>query len=429
MARAVLPSDQRVPAILGGPPAFPKGLPLVRPSVPNAEAVANDLRRILESRHLTNGPHVRRLEERAAEYLDVRHCVAVASCTAGLMLVIRAAELTGDVIVPSFTFAATAHSVAWNGLRPVFADIDPGTLTLSPQAVRRSVGVRTSAILATHVYGTPCDVEGLAAVALEHGIRLFFDAAHAFGSRRQGKPVGGFGHAEVFSLSPTKVMIAGEGGIIATNDDVLAERCRIGRDYGNPGDYDCIFVGLNARMSEIHAALALRSLEGLDERLKVRNTLASAYRAALAELPGISFPEVPEGSKSTFKDFTILVDPDAFGLDAAELGRALAAEGVETRRYYAPPVHTMRAYRYLNGRNGHLPVTEQISPRVLTLPLWSDMTESHLVSVSDAIDGIYRAARREKFPTFAGEKIRRPQDGRAGFHAYGDGGSEGGRDG
>jgi dTDP-4-amino-4,6-dideoxygalactose transaminase len=427
MAQAMLPSD-RLPAILGGPPAFPEGLPLVRPSLPDAEVLANDLRRILDSRTLTNGPYVRELEDRAAEYLGVRHCVAVASCTAGLMLVIRASELSGDVIVPSFTFAATAHAVAWNGLRPVFADIDAETLTLSPRAVRRAVGVRTSAILATHVFGTPCDVEGLAAAALEHGIRLFFDAAHAFGSRRQGKPVGGFGHAEVFSLSPTKVMVAGEGGIIATNDDVLAERCRIGRDYGNPGNYDCLFVGLNARLSEIHAALGLRSLEGLEERLQVRNRLARAYQAALAEVPGISFPQVPEGSRSTFKDFTILVDLDGFGLDAAQLGQALAAEGVETRRYYAPPVHTMRAYRYLNGRNGHLPVTEQISARVLTLPLWSDMTESHLLRVAEAISEIHLAAPRENFPPEVGEKIRRPQDGGAGPRAYGERGSEGGPD-
>jgi dTDP-4-amino-4,6-dideoxygalactose transaminase len=147
----------------------------------------------------------------------------------------------------------------------------------------------------------------------------------------------------------------------------------------------------------------------------------------LAELPGISFPQVPEGSRSTFKDFTILVDPDAFGLDAAHLAQALAAEGVETRRYYAPPVHTMRAYRYLNGRNGHLPVTEQISARVLTLPLWSDMTESHLLRVAEAIGGIHRAARLENFPPVAGEKIPRLQDGPAGLRAYGNGGSEGGR--
>ncbi|MGH2572273.1 MAG: DegT/DnrJ/EryC1/StrS family aminotransferase [Actinomycetota bacterium] len=387
-----LPSD--LPAMLGGPPAFPEGVPLVRPSVPDIEGLTQDLRTILESRTLTNGSFVRELERRAAEYLGVRHCVAVASCTSGLMLLLRAADLSGDVIVPSFTFAATVHAVAWNGLRPVFADIDPSTLTLDPEAAGRVLGVRTSAILATHIFGTPCDVEGLAALAREHGIRLFFDAAHAFGSHRGGSPVGGFGDAEVFSLSPTKLLVAGEGGIIATNDDLLADRCRIGRDYGNPGDYDCLFVGLNARMSELHAALALRSLEGLEERVHRRNVLAESYRRRLAEIPGVSFPQVADGDRSTYKDFSILIEPEAFGLDASAAGRALAAEGIETRRYYSPPVHAMRAYSHLNGTNGRLRVTEEAAARALTLPLWSEMSDSEVFRVAGALDRIQEAAPR-----------------------------------
>jgi dTDP-4-amino-4,6-dideoxygalactose transaminase len=391
MAQTLPRSTASLPAILGGQPVFPEGLPLVWPSVPNAEALARDLVRILESRTLTNGSFVDALERRSAEYLGVRHCIAVASCTAGLMLVLRAADLSGDVVVPSFTFAATAHAVAWNGLRPVFADIDETTLTLSPEAARRVVGMRTSAILATHVYGTPCDVEGLAELARNHGIRLFFDAAHAFGSRHGDRPVGGFGDAEVFSLSPTKVLVAGEGGIIATDDDVLAERCRIGRNYGNPGDYDCLFVGLNGRMSELHAAMALWSLQGLDARIERRNELVARYREALSEVPGISFPVVPGGDRSTYKDFTVLVEPEELGLDADGLAQALAAEGVETRRYYAPPVHATRAYRHLNGTNGHLPVTEWASRRALTLPLWSDMTEGQVDRVAAAVVRIHAA--------------------------------------
>ena len=320
-------------------------IPLARAGVPDPGAVARDVEQILKSGVLTNGPYVRELEQRAAEYLGVRECVAVASCTSGLMLLLRASGLTGDVVIPSFTFAATAHAVAWNGLHPVFADVDPSTLTLSPEAVRRSMGVRTSAILATHIFGTPCEVEELEGLAARDGIKLFFDAAHAFGSLRRGAPVGRFGHGEVFSLSPTKVLVAGEGGIISTNDEALAERCRIGRDYGNPGDYDCTFVGLNARMSEVHAAIALNSLDGLEERIERRNTLVGWYREALSDVEGISFLQIGEGDRSTYKDFTILVDPDAFGLDADSLGEALAAVGVETRRYYSPPVHTMGAYR------------------------------------------------------------------------------------
>ena len=360
-------------------------IPLVRPGVPDPAAVAEDVRRILESGMLTNGPYVREFEARAASYLGVRNCIAVSSCTAGLMLVLRASELAGDVIVPSFTFAATAHAVAWNGLRPVFADVDPQTLTLAPRAVERAIGPRTSAIMATHVYGTPCDVEGLGDLASENGLRLFFDAAHALGSRRRGVPLGRFGDAEVFSLSPTKVAVAGEGGLVATHDDLLAERIRIGRDYGNPGDYDCRFVGLNARMSEFHAAIALASFDGLDDRIAERNRIAQGYVDALSGIPGLRFPAVPSGDLSTYKDFTVLVDRPAFGADADELAGALAERGIETKRYYSPPIHAMSAYRRIGGRNGALQATEEASRSALTLPLWSGMNAYHLERVVSAV--------------------------------------------
>jgi dTDP-4-amino-4,6-dideoxygalactose transaminase len=364
-------------------------LPLTKPSVPDPDRLASDIAVILASGVLTNGPYVQQLERAAAERLGVRHCVAVSSCTAGLMLVLRAADLSGDVVVPSFTFAATAHAVAWNGLRPVFADVDEETMTLAPGAVERSLGVRTSAILATHVYGTPCDVEGLADLASSHGIRLFFDAAHAFGSLHHGVPVGAFGDAEVFSLSPTKLLVAGEGGIISTNDDLLAERCRIGRDYANPGDYDCQFVGLNARMSEMHAATALATLDSLEDRVLYRNALAARYRERLGQVPGIGFAGVREGDRSTFKDFTITVEADDFGVDASGLAGGLEAVGVQTRRYYDPPVHAMRAYRSL-GVRGRLPVTETFAPKVLSLPMWSEMPRGAVDRVADSIERIHR---------------------------------------
>lgn len=369
-------------------------IPLARPAVTDPSAVAQDVERILKSGVLTNGPYVRELEHRAAEYLGVRECIAVSSCTAGIMLLLRAAGLTGDVVVPSFTFAATAHGVAWNGLHPVFADVDPSTLTLSPDAVRRAMGVRTSAILATHIFGTPCEVEELQDLAARDGIKLFFDAAHAFGSLRRGAPVGRFGDGEVFSLSPTKVLVAAEGGIIATNDEALAERCRVGRDYGNPGDYDCLFVGLNARMSELHAAVALNSFEGLEERIEKRNTLVGWYKQALGDLDGIDFLRVGADDRSTYKDFTVLVEEDAFGLDADGLGNALAAVGIETRRYYSPPVHTMRAYRRVAASNGDLPITNAVAAKTLTLPLWVEMTEAHVARVADAVGRIRTYVRR-----------------------------------
>lgn len=375
-------------------------LPLARPDVPDIDAIVADVRNILASGHLTNGPYVRELEHRAAGYLHVRHCVAVASCTSGLMLVLRAMGLVGDVIVPSFTFAATAHAVIWTGLRPVFADIDPETLTLAPAHVRRSVGIRASAILATHTYGTPCDIEGLQGVADELGLRLLFDAAHALGSQHQGIAVGGFGDAEVFSLSPTKLVVAGEGGLIATDDDLLAERCRIGRDYGNPGDYDCRFVGLNARMSEVHAAIALASLDRLEDNVRARNRLARRYHEGLRSLPGVSFPHVRDGDRSTYKDLTVLIDPDRFGVDARGLATRLAARGIDTRRYYAPPVHAMQAYRSLRPSPNSLPVTERAAQHVLTLPLWTAMTEGDVGRVVDEISAAHLVAtRHDELPT------------------------------
>jgi dTDP-4-amino-4,6-dideoxygalactose transaminase len=243
--------------------------------------------------------------------------------------------------------------------------------------------------MATHTYGNPADAAALAEVARRNGVRLFFDAAHAFGSRLGRRPVGGLGDGEVFSLSPTKVMVAAEGGLIATNDDMLAERCRIGRDYGNPGDYDCLFVGLNARMSEVHAAIALASLEGLEERIVERNELADRYHQALGRVPGVSFPQVRTGDRSTFKDLTILVEPGLFGGTADELASALEAEGIESKRYYSPPVHAMRAYRTGVAPNGNLRTTDWAAERVLSLPMWFGMTDEPDM-VAEAVARIQR---------------------------------------
>jgi dTDP-4-amino-4,6-dideoxygalactose transaminase len=372
------------PAIDGGTPAFPERLPLVRPSI-GADQAAADIALILKSGTLTNGPYVREFERRAAEYLGVDHCVAVASCTSGLMLIMKASGCTGNVIIPAFTFSATAHAVAWNGMTPRFADIDPDTLTLSAAAAEAAITPETSAILAVHTYGTPCDVEGLTEVAQRHGLRLFFDAAHAFGSRHGDRMVGNFGDAEVFSLSPTKVLVAAEGGLVATNDGELAELLRIGRDYGNPGDYNCRFVGLNARMSELHAATALSSIETLEEQVQHRNRIGAMYREAFADIPGISFPEPAAADRSTYKDFTIIIDPETFGMDIEGLIEALSAEGIDTRRYYRPLVNTMDSYEYLPPATQDLSHSYDLADRVLTLPMWSSMPEAAPITVGKAI--------------------------------------------
>lgn len=331
---------------------------------------------------LTNGPTVRELEEVAAERLQVPHVIAVSSCTAGLMLVLQALGATGRVVLPSFTFAASAHAVQWAGGTPVWAEVDPSRLTLDPTDAELVIDGAV-AMTATHVYGAPCQMEALQDVADAAGIPLVYDAAHALGSVHAGHPVGGFGAAEVFSMSPTKVAVAGEGGLVATRDPALAETLRLGRDYGNPGDYDCRFPGLNARLSELHAAVGLASLTGLDERIAHRNALVRSFIASTSSLPGLSFQYVPKDDVSTYKDLTLIVGAD-FGLTSPQLARALKAEGVDTRRYYYPPIHRQKAYAQL-PRERDLPVTDQVADSVLTVPLWSHMTASDVGRLADAV--------------------------------------------
>src|SRR5437773_97975 len=257
-----------IPAIAGGTPVFGQKVPILSPEGIGEFEVCKDFEEVLQSKQLTNGSRVRAFEEAAANYLDVPHCVAVSSCTSGLLLVMRALGLEGEVILPSFTFHVTAHAAVWNGLKPVFADCDLETFCLSPEAVLNKLTSRTSAILAVHMYGHPVDVEALEAISKKRGIALVLDAAHAFGSESGGKRIGGFGAAEVFSFSPTKLLVAAEGGLVATRDEKLAALLRAGRNYGDAGNYDPDMVGLNARMSELHAALGLRGLPALDGRLR-----------------------------------------------------------------------------------------------------------------------------------------------------------------
>jgi len=215
-------TETALPAALGGTPAFPDGLPLTRVHVPDREALLGRLGDILDSGQLTNGRTVAELEEAAAELLEVPHVVAVSNCTAGLMLVLQAAGVGGGrpVVMPGFTFSATAHAAHWAGGTPLFAEAREQDITLDPAdaEARLKSADRPAALMATHVYGTPCQVEELQRIADTAGVPLVYDAAHGFGSSRQGVPVGGFGLAEVFSMSPTKVAVAGEGGLVATRD-------------------------------------------------------------------------------------------------------------------------------------------------------------------------------------------------------------------
>jgi len=385
----------RLPAILGGRPAFPEGLAFAFPLTPPLERVVARLAPSYDRGVLTNGPLVRSLEEAVADRLGVAHVVAVSSCTSGLVLVLQAIGGPGGVVLPSFTFSASAHAVAWNGLRPIFAECDDATFQLDEADARRRLNVGAegaSAILATHVFGAPCPAERFEKLAADAGIPLVIDAAHAFGALRQGRPVGGFGAAEVFSMSPTKLVVAGEGGIVATDRDDVAEAVRLGRDYGNPGDYDSRSVGLNARLSEMHAAMALESLIMLDEHLARRRDIAEAYREGVEDMPGIEAQKVEAGDEPSWKDLTVVIDEHAFGIPRDVLVAALRADGIDVRCYFSPPVHLHQCYSSLGP--DHLEVTERVSRRVVSLPLHTGMDEAAAGRVLEVLADLKAHAER-----------------------------------
>jgi dTDP-4-amino-4,6-dideoxygalactose transaminase len=368
-------------AILGGTPAFPDGLPLLRPTLPTLDDIEPGLRAALESGTITKGPALREYERRLAEHLGVKHALAVSSCTAGLMLTLDRFR-GGEAIMPSFTFMATAMAAVWAGIEPVFCDIDPDTWCLDPARVEDLISGDTVAIVPVHVFGAPADTDAFAALGEKHGLPVIYDAAHGFGALNDdGKPVGPEGLAQCFSTSPTKLLITGEGGVVATDDDALAERVVVGREYGNPGDYDPIFVGLNARLPEASALLGIAGLDLLEGEAQRRNHLAGIYREALGDMIGVTFQKLRSGTRSSFKDLSIRVGR-AFGLTRDELATALEADGVDTRAYYVPAVHRTRAFGAFSDLcDASLPQTNALCDEVLTLPCYGRMSDADVEQV------------------------------------------------
>jgi len=380
------------PAILGNAPIFSSRIPIVRPALPAFADLAADAEELLTTGMVTKGRNLLTFEAAVGEHLGVRHAIAVSSCTTGLMLTYKCLGLTGEVIIPSFTFMATASALVWAGLKPVFADVDFHTTNLDPAAAEAAITPDTSAIVAVHNFGSPADLEALQSLAERKGLKLICDAAHGFGAQYKGRPVGAQCDAHVFSLSPTKLVIAGEGGIVATNDDELAGRVRIGREYGNSGRYDSAFPGINARMAEFNALMGAHSLRKLESAARRRNEIASLYREALGALPGSGFQQTREGDRSSYKDFSITVDAEAFGLTRDELARALESENIDTRAYYDPPVHRQAAYAEFAPKCERLHNTDLLAAGSLSLPIWSNMDDEIALRVCEGVGRIHEFA-------------------------------------
>ena len=356
-------------AINGAQPTFDEQIHVGRPNIGDREALIALVNDIFDRRWLSNnGPLVEQLEARIACLLGVKHCVAMCNGTIALEIAIRALDLSGEVIVPSYTFIATAHALSWQGITPVFADIDPATHTLDPDAVRRMITPRTTGILATHLWGAPCDIEALQEIADEYGLKLIFDAAHAFLSSYGNRMIGGFGDAEIFSFHATKFFNTFEGGCVTTNDDDLANTMRLMRNFGFAGLDNVIHPGTNGKLTEICAAMGLVNLDIVDQVIDANRANYEAYRSDLDAIDGLSVLPVDGRGRSNYQYVVLEVD-QAFPATRDAIVEALQAENILARRYFWPGCHQMKPYRELFPHAGLvLPRTQTVADRVVVLP-------------------------------------------------------------
>lgn len=356
-------------ALFGGPPAFTEALHVGRPNMGDRTSFFKRLDEMIDRRWFTNnGPLVQDLEAQIANLLGVRHCVATCNATIALQIVIRALGLSGEVIVPSFTFVATVHALAWQEIEPVFCDVDPSTHNIDPREVSQLITPRTSAVIGVHVWGRPCDTEALGAIAKDHKLKIIYDAAHAFACSHGGRMIGNFGNAEVFSFHATKFFNTLEGGAITTNNDELAHRLRLLRNFGFSGNDAVIHLGINGKMVEASAAMGLTSLECLSTFIDVNRSNYAAYRRVLANVPGISLVEYDPAQESNYQYIVVDVNREQFGMDRDSLVNLLHKENVLARRYFHPGCHRMEPYVSATKPRRSLVVTEHLTSRLMSMP-------------------------------------------------------------
>lgn len=370
-------------AINGAEPAFSEPLHVGRPNVGDRATFLQHVNQILDNNWLTNnGPMVQEFERRIAKYLGVKHCVAMCNGTIALGIAIRALSLKGEVIVPSWTFVATAHALYWQGITPVFADIDPRTHNLDPDAVRKMITPRTTGIIGVHLWGRAAPVDALQAIADEHGLKLMFDAAHAFGSSDKGQSIGHFGECEAFSFHATKAFNTMEGGAVTTDDDELAEAMRLMRNFGFKGYDNVIYPGTNGKMIEVCAAMGLANLDQFDTIVATNRRNHAAYRQALADIPGISLLEYDPDERNSHHYVVIEVDEHCANT-RDEIIAALHAENILARKYFWPGAHRMEPYCELFPHVGLLlRNTGHVAERVIILPTGTAVSLEAVESIS-----------------------------------------------
>lgn len=325
---------------------------------------------IFERRWFTNyGEVVQAFEAKISNYLKVKHVIAVCNATVGLQVACQAMELSGEVILPAYTFVATPHSLQWEKIRPIFVDIDPETHLMDPNLVEKAITPKTTAILGVHTWGRACYPKQLEAIATKYGIKLYFDAAHAFGSAHQGKMIGGFGACEVFSFHATKFFNTFEGGAITTNDDALAARIRLMINFGFSGFDRVVHLGTNGKMSEIHAAMGLACFEKIDDFIESNKANYNYYLKKLRGVKGVRLFHFDGVEQSNYQYIVLEINEQETGLSRDAIMNILHEKGIIARRYFFPGCHRMEPYcSQYPEQTSRLPATDLICSRVLVLP-------------------------------------------------------------
>lgn len=374
-------------AVLGGTPAFNEKIYVTRPVVPEMEELKPLLRDILKSKWLTNdGPYAREFEKLLGRYLDVAYTSIYCNGTLALQLCVQGLRLSGEVITTPFTFPATVHVLYWNNITPVFCDVDPDTYNIDPSRIESLISPRTTGILAVHIFGNPCDMQHIKKIADYHGLKVIYDAAHAFGTKVNNKSIGNFGHASMFSFHATKTFNTLEGGAVTCSDYNLHQRLRDLRNFGIRSEEEVVSPGINAKMNELQAAFGILNLKKVDASIEKRKKLFDKYYSLLSKLSGIKFQRISEGIYYNYSYLTIEILPDEFGLNRDNVFTCMREEGIMVRKYFSPLCSNYSCYSALpSAKKDLLPNANRLASRVLCLPLYDEMKESDVEKVVEIV--------------------------------------------
>jgi dTDP-4-amino-4,6-dideoxygalactose transaminase/predicted SAM-dependent methyltransferase len=387
--------NPRLLALIRGTPRFPKPLHVGRPNIGDKAQLTKRFEEIIDCRWFTNdGPVVQQFERKIAEITGVKNCVSICNATVALEIAIRALELRGEVIVPSYTFVATAHALQWQEITPVFADINPRTLNLDPACLERLVTPRTTGIIGVHLWGRPCDTNAIEQFARKHRLKALYDAAHAFGCSHEGKMIGNFGECEILSFHATKFINSFEGGAIVTNNDALAEKIRLMRNFGFAGFDRVTYLGTNGKMTEICAAMGLTSLESMDKVIRTNRENYEIYQNELEGVRGLTVLRYNPAEKSNYHYIVLEVDPFGSPLNRDELVDVLHADNILARKYFWPGCHRMEPYRSLfPNASLLLPNTESKSAQVMVLPTGQCVSRQDIIAICNILKSALEQSR------------------------------------